>query len=91
MATAKPEIDPAFFFTADYADNPYPTLKVMRDHYPVYHNSVSNQWMISRYEDVVNCFRDTENFSASPNGDHIGQVFGPTLMESRGSSCPSAR
>jgi len=28
----------------------------------------------------VNAFRDNVNFSASPNGDHIGAVFGPTLM-----------
>ena len=77
----KPEIDPAFFFTPEYGDNPYPTLKILRDHYPVYYNPLSDQWMISRYEDVVACFRDNDNFSASPNGDHIGQVFGPTLME----------
>ena len=79
--TTRPDIDPAFFFTPDYMDNPYPTLKILRDHYPVYYNPLADQWTISRYEDVVNCFRDTENFSASPNGDHIGQVFGPTLME----------
>ncbi len=81
MKISKPDIDPSFFFTAAYANNPYPTLKVLRDHYPVYYNPLSDQWMVSRYEDVVNCFRDNENFSASPNGDHIGQVFGPTLME----------
>src|SRR5210317_2424439 len=57
----KPEIDPAFFFTQEYADNPYPTLKILRDHYPVYYNPLSDQWMISRYEDVVACFRDNDN------------------------------
>ena len=38
-------------------------------------------WIISRYDDVVNTFKDTDNFSASPNGLSIGAVFGPTLME----------
>lgn len=81
MTATKPEIDPAIFMSPDYAANPYPTLKIMRDHYPVYHNPLLDMWFVTRYEDVVNLFKDTENFSASPNGDHIGQVFGPTLME----------
>ena len=69
------------FFTREYADNPYPTLKLLRDNQPVYYNDVTKQWMVTRYEDVRKIFSDTENFSASPNGDHIGEVFGPTLME----------
>ena len=77
----RPEIDPQIFLSKDYADNPYPTLKTLRDHYPVYFNEVTNMWMVTRYDDVVACFKDTENFSASPNGEHIGAVFGPTLME----------
>jgi pulcherriminic acid synthase len=78
---SKPAIDPAIFRSAEYAANPYPTLRLLRDHYPVYHNPVTGQWMITRYDDVVATFRDNVNFSASPNGDHIGAVFGPTLME----------
>lgn len=81
MAEDKPTVDPAIFMSPDYAADPYPTLKILRDHYPVYHNSLLDMWFVTRYEDVVNLFKDTENFSASPNGDHIGQVFGPTLME----------
>lgn len=81
MTATQPEIDPAIFMSPDYAANPYPTLKILRDHYPVYHNPLLDMWFVTRYEDVVNLFKDTENFSASPNGDHIGQVFGPTLME----------
>lgn len=80
-ADTKPSVDPGIFLSPEYADNPYPTLKVLRDHYPVYYNPLLDMWFVTRYEDVVNIFRDTENFSASPNGDHIGQVFGPTLME----------
>ncbi len=76
-----PVIDPEIFRSPAYAADPYPTLKLLRDHYPVFRNPVSGHWMVTRYDDVVNVFRDTENFSASPNGEHIGQVFGPTLME----------
>lgn len=78
---SKPSIDPGVFMSAEYAANPYPTLKLLRDHYPVYYNPLFKQWMLTRYDDVVSTFRDNANFSASPNGDHIGAVFGPTLME----------
>ena len=78
--TTKPTIDPTVFGSAEYAANPYPTLKILRDHYPAY-RLPNGAWLVTRYEDVVNIFRDTANFSASPNGEHIGQVFGPTLME----------
>ena len=81
MATSRPEIDPGIFTSPKYAADPYPTLKLLRDHYPVYEIPQMGIWMISRYEDVVNAFKDTENFSASPNGLSIGAVFGPTLME----------
>ena len=77
----KPTIDPNIFLSREYAENPYPTLKVLRDHYPVYRNPLNDSWMVTRYEDVVSTFKDTENFSASPNGLSIGAVFGPTLME----------
>jgi pulcherriminic acid synthase len=81
MSGNRPTIDPAVFASAEYAADPYPTLKLLRDHYPVYNVPGTDHWIITRYEDVVNGFRDTENFSASPNGESIGAVFGPTLME----------
>ncbi len=77
----RPVIDPDVFGSPEYAANPYPTLKLLRDHYPAYRNPKNGLWMITRYEDVVNGFKDTVNLSASPNGESIGGVFGPTLME----------
>ena len=38
MTMTKPEIDPEIFFSEEHADDPYPTLKLLRDHYPVYRN-----------------------------------------------------
>jgi pulcherriminic acid synthase len=76
----RPTIDPHVFFGPEYAANPYPTLKVLRDHYPAY-RLPNGIWMLTRYDDVVAGFKDTVNFSASPNGVTIGAVFGPTLME----------
>ncbi|MCP5180948.1 MAG: cytochrome P450 [Pseudomonadales bacterium] len=81
MTATRPTIDADVFTSSEYAANPYPTLKLLRDHYPVYQNPRSGMWMITRYDDVVACFRDSDRFSASPNGLTIGAVFGPTLME----------
>ena len=78
---ANTDLDPSIFLSREYADNPYPTLKLLRNRHPIYYNSLMKQWMVTRYEDVMNIFADTGSFSASPNGDHIGAVFGPTLME----------
>ncbi len=85
---SKPAIDPAIFRSAEYAANPYPTLRLLRDHYPVYHNPVTGQWMITRYDDVVATFRDNVNFSASPNGDHIGSSPLSSWAASCRPSCP---
>jgi pulcherriminic acid synthase len=77
----RPVVDPAIFGTPEYQRNPYPTLKVLRDHYPAYRNPLNDTWMLTRYDDVVQGFRDTVNYSAQPNALGIGAVFGPTLME----------
>ncbi len=75
-----PTLDPATLSSAAYAKDPYPTLKFLRDNHPVYETR-EGSWLITRYDDVVNAFKDTVNYSASPNGLSIGAVFGPTLME----------
>ena len=77
----KPTLDPSVFMSEAYHNDPYPTLKILRDHYPLYHNPLTDSWMITRYDDVVAAFKDTENYSAQPNALGIGAVFGSTLME----------
>ena len=67
--------------TRVHMENPYPLLKVLRDEHPVWQNPRTGAWLITRYDDVVNTFKDIDNFSASPNADGIGAVFGSTLME----------
>jgi len=81
MSPNRPVIDPTVFTSGAYAADPYPVLKQLRDHYPAWRNPITGVWMITRYDDVVAAFADNQRYSASPNGESIGGVFGPTLME----------
>jgi cytochrome P450 PksS len=38
--------------------NPYPLYKELRDNHPVHWSDVVHAWIITRYDDVVACFRD---------------------------------
>jgi pulcherriminic acid synthase len=67
--------------TREYWRNPYPVLKVLRDHYPIYHDPIRNVWYITRYDDVVEAFKDNEHFSNRIFKTFMGVVFGPTIME----------
>lgn len=76
----KPLIDPRVFDSAEYRGNPYPTLKIMRDHYPVYHDKLHNCWYITRYNDVVDCYLQQEVFNTIPKGSSSG-VLGNSVLE----------
>ena len=47
-------------FSLDFHADPYPTYKILRDDYPLYHNERLNFWALSRYEDVVKASLDWE-------------------------------
>ena len=44
-------------------EDPYPTYARMRSEAPVYRNDERNFWALSRYDDVMAGFRDSERFS----------------------------
>jgi cytochrome P450 len=56
------EFDP---YAMEFADNPYPTYKRLRDEAPVFHHEAMNFWAISRYADVVEAHRDEATFCSS--------------------------
>ncbi len=49
----------------DYAvqEDPYPTYAWLRDNDPVHHNEAEGYWVLSKYDDVQNAFRDDTVFS----------------------------
>ncbi|HEX3706814.1 MAG TPA: cytochrome P450 [Mycobacteriales bacterium] len=52
-------------FSDDFYNSPYETYRRMRDEAPVYLDEQYGFYAITRHEDVLACFRDTETFSSS--------------------------
>lgn len=53
------EFDP---YSEDYFNGAYETYRWMRDEAPVYRNERLTFWALSRYEDVLDAFRDARTF-----------------------------
>lgn len=51
-------------YDREFAENPYPIYKQLRDEAPVYHCEPLNFWALSRYADVLEAHRDFEAFSS---------------------------
>jgi pulcherriminic acid synthase len=78
-----PLLDPRIFDTAEFGRNPYPYYRIMRDHYPVYHDKLHNCYYVTRYDDITECYYDDEGFNTIPKGSSSG-VLGNTQLELSG-------
>ncbi len=78
-----PLLDPRIFATPEFARNPYPYYRIMRDHYPVFHDQLHNQYYVTRYADITACYFDDEGFNTIPKGSSSG-VLGNTQLELSG-------
>jgi cytochrome P450 len=56
------EFDP---YSMEFANDPYPLYKALRDEAPVFHQEALNFWAISRYADVVAAHQDNETYSSA--------------------------
>jgi cytochrome P450 len=52
-------------YSIEFATNPYPIYKHLRDEAPVYFHEGLNFWALSRYADVMEAHRDSETFSSA--------------------------
>ena len=78
-----PLIDPRIFDSPEFFRNPYPYYRILRDHYPVYHDKLHNCYWVTRYDDVSECYFDDEGFNTIPKGSSSG-VLGNTQLELSG-------
>jgi cytochrome P450 len=82
MATAQQVPD---ILSPEFAANPYPAYRAMREHAPLIWHEPTNSYLISRYEDVARAFKDkgagytTDNYSWQ-----IEPVHGRTILQLSG-------
>jgi cytochrome P450 len=82
-ARGAPLIDPRIFDSREFARNPYPYYRILRDHYPVYRDQLHNCYYVTRYDDITACYFDDEGFNTIPKGSSSG-VLGNTQLELSG-------
>lgn len=76
----KPLFDPRIFDSAEYRRNPYPYLRILRDHYPVFHDKLHNCYYITRYDDVRDVILNDDGFNGIPKG-YVNTVLGNVQVE----------
>ena len=54
---------------------------MLRDHFPLYDDERHGLWYITRYDDVVNAFRDNVHYSSKNLERSMALVFGTTMMQ----------
>ena len=54
-AQGVPLFDPRIFDSREFQRNPYPYYRILRDHYPVYHDKLHNCYFVTRYNDIAEC------------------------------------
>jgi len=67
------------------SDDPYPTYKWMRDNDPAHFSEKENIWVLTRYQDVSDAFKDWKTWSSQRRGnlvndmpERIGNTLGTT-------------
>lgn len=78
-----PLFDPRIFDAPEFYRNPYPYYRILRDHYPVFHDKLHNTYWVTRYDDITECYFDDEGFNTIPKGSSSG-VLGNTQLELSG-------
>ncbi|MFJ2647770.1 cytochrome P450 [Streptomyces sp. NPDC087420] len=82
MATAQQIPD---ILSAEFAADPYPAYRAMREHAPLIWHEATRSWIISRYDDVERAFKDRESVFTTENYDwQIAPVHGKTILQLSG-------
>ena len=52
----------------EFHRNPYPYYRILRDHYPVFHDRLHNCYYVTRYDDITTCYFDEPRVQHHPEG-----------------------
>lgn len=70
-------------FSPEFARDPYPFYKIMREQYPLFYHEAGKTWVLSRFEDVERALKDPV-FSSENYAWQIEPVHGRTIVQMEG-------
>jgi pulcherriminic acid synthase len=79
--TVGASFDPNRLHDRDFALDPWPVWRELRDRHPVYFDPIDRVYLVTRHEDVLRGFTDTEVLSNRLYRKTLGAVFGPNLLQ----------
>ncbi|WP_329170629.1 cytochrome P450 [Streptomyces decoyicus] len=76
MTTIPPPPD---ILSPEFAADPYPAYRILRAHYPLFHDKGTDSYLLSRYEDVARAFREpvftSDNYEWQIEPAHGGRTL----------------
>jgi cytochrome P450 len=84
MADPERAIEPADIHEDPYLGDPFPVWKRLRREQPLFHDTVDERWLLTRYDDVVAVMSDHETYSTRPYQRIFTDVIGPTMVQMDG-------
>jgi len=69
-------------FAYEMHEDPYPTYERLREEAPCYHNEEMGFWVLSRFEDVLEGYRDWESFTSTQGValEEVGTASAPSMI-----------
>jgi cytochrome P450 len=67
-----------------YLRDPFPTWERLRHEQPLFHDTVDDRWLLTRYDDVLAVLADPQTYSTLPYQRIFSDVIGPTMVEMDG-------
>ena len=69
-------------FDYDMHEDPYPTYARLREEEPCYHNEEMGFWVLSRFDDVLEGYRDWESFTSTDGValEEVGSSSAPSMI-----------
>ncbi|MDQ3493105.1 MAG: cytochrome P450 [Chloroflexota bacterium] len=77
-------VQPRDLHESAYFDDPFPVWERLRHDQPLFHDTVDDRWLLTRYDDVAEVFRDHQTYSTAPYERIFTDVIGPTMVQMDG-------
>ena len=77
-------VAPSDLHDEPYFLDPFPVWERLRHEQPLFHDTVDDRWLLTRYDDVVSVFRDHATYSTLPYKRIFSDVIGPTMVQMDG-------